>query len=167
MQTFVPYPDLVATARALDDRRLGKQRVETMQILRALTREKYGWKHHPAVKMWRGFEPALVVYGRVICEEWRRRGHADTCEATILADAAEAGIDVTKTVLRRRGGVVPRGVAFPPWWGDDAVHESHRASLLRKDPDHYRPIFGDGTPDDLPYVWPTNASPAGDGRGAR
>lgn len=37
MQTFLPYPDLRASCVVLDDERLGKQRVETFQVLRALT----------------------------------------------------------------------------------------------------------------------------------
>ena len=61
MQTFLPYPDDRASAADLDDRRLGKQRVETLQILRALTWRTYGWQNHPAVRMWRGFVPALVA----------------------------------------------------------------------------------------------------------
>lgn len=65
MQTFLRYEDFVATAAVLDDRRLGKQRVETYQIPRALTWSSHGWKNHPAVKMWRGFVPALVVLDRV------------------------------------------------------------------------------------------------------
>ncbi len=63
MQTFLPYPDFEASARVLDDRRLGKQRVEALQVLRALTRAQYGWKHHPAVRMWAGHEEALAAYG--------------------------------------------------------------------------------------------------------
>ena len=47
----------------LDPLRLGKQRVEALQILRALTVPGYGWRHHPAVKMWAGYEEALVRYG--------------------------------------------------------------------------------------------------------
>ena len=39
MQTFLHEPDFARNARALDSRRLGKQRVEALQILRALTRE--------------------------------------------------------------------------------------------------------------------------------
>jgi Pyrimidine dimer DNA glycosylase len=42
MQTFLPYPDFVACARVLDSRRLGKQRVEALQILRALLVPDYG-----------------------------------------------------------------------------------------------------------------------------
>lgn len=36
-------------------------------------------------------------------------------------------------------------------------HRSHRSNLLRKDPDHYGPIFLPDEPslrDDVPYVWP-------------
>jgi hypothetical protein len=43
------------------------------------------------------------------------------------------------------------------------VHRSHRSALLRKDPDHYRPLFGD-QPADLPYVWPqSDRDPGCDG----
>lgn len=55
MQTFLPYSDFRRTARVLDVRRLGKQRVETLQILRALTFDDYGWRNHPAVTMWVGY----------------------------------------------------------------------------------------------------------------
>ena len=36
MQTFLPYPDFTQSAKTLDYRRLGKQRVEAWQILNAL-----------------------------------------------------------------------------------------------------------------------------------
>jgi hypothetical protein len=54
MQTFLPSLDFTACARVLDSRRLGKQRVETLQIVRALLVPEYGWRHHPAVLMWKG-----------------------------------------------------------------------------------------------------------------
>ncbi|MCU1345566.1 MAG: hypothetical protein JWL70_1832 [Acidimicrobiia bacterium] len=149
MQTFLPYPDFAETAAVLDPRRLGKQRVEAMQVLRACTRPVYGWKHHPAVLMWHGYEEALGAYGIAVCREWRRRGHADTCEVKILADLAAAAIPTpprSQAELRAAG-------ALPPWLGDDAVHRSHRSALLRKDHDWYGGAFAD-VPDDLPYVWP-------------
>jgi hypothetical protein len=59
LQTFLPYLDFVACARVLDSRRLGKQRVEALQILRALLVPEYGWRHHPAVLMWKGYPEAL------------------------------------------------------------------------------------------------------------
>ncbi len=154
MQTFLPHPSFERSARALDDRRLGKQRVEAMQILRALTRPVYGWQHHPAVRMWRGYEEALGAYAVAICREWCRRGFADTCEVKILDDLAAAGVPTpprSQADLRRAG-------ALPPWLGRRAFHASHRSSLLRKDPEHYGPRFGDVAPD-LEYVWPVPLPP--------
>ena len=37
MQTFLPYADLTESLRVLDNKRLGKQRVETYQIISAIT----------------------------------------------------------------------------------------------------------------------------------
>ncbi|MDQ3342676.1 MAG: hypothetical protein M3425_09525 [Actinomycetota bacterium] len=47
-------------------------------MLRALALPVYGWATHPAVGMWRGHTPALVVYGSVCVAAWRARGHADS-----------------------------------------------------------------------------------------
>ncbi|WP_169805263.1 MSMEG_6728 family protein, partial [Nocardiopsis trehalosi] len=74
MQTFLPYAAFADAAAALDARRLGKQRVETLQVLRALVWPRYGWQNHPVTAMWRGFVPALVGYGVAVCREWRERG---------------------------------------------------------------------------------------------
>ena len=70
MQTFLPSPDFAASAAALDPRRLGKQRVEALQILRALTQGGSAWRNHPAVLMWKGYEEALVAYGVAVCQAW-------------------------------------------------------------------------------------------------
>lgn len=149
MQTFLPYPDFAATARVLDRRRLGKQRVETLQVQRALVVPGHGWRHHPAVKMWVGYEEALVRYGVEICAAWRELGFADTCEATMREDLASAR-DVT--TVRTQEELAAAG-DLPAWIGDEAVHRSHQSALVRKDPEHYRQYFPD-VPDDLPYVWP-------------
>ena len=149
MQTFLPYADPRASAAVLDDRRLGKQRVETFQVLRALTWPQYGWKNHPVTKMWRGFVPALVAYGLACVDEWRARGRADATRDALVEFTG--GVEPDWDALHRWGEV-------PPWIGDEALHLSHRSSLLRKDPEHYRQFFGD-IPDDLPYVWPDPAFP--------
>ncbi|MEU8125778.1 MSMEG_6728 family protein [Micromonospora sp. DT15] len=155
MQTFLPYPGFLASARTLDQKRLGKQRVEAIQVLRGLTRPGYGWRNHPAVKMWAGYEEALVRYGLDMCAVWTEPGRADTCATTMtvdLADACGAGVVRTQDELARAG-------ELPPWLGRDDLHLSHRSSLLRKDPAHYRPLFGDGVPEDLEYVWPASDRP--------
>ncbi len=131
MQTFLPYPDFARSAACLDDRRLGKQRVEALQILNALRDPLNGWRHHPAVHMWRGYEDALRLYMNAVIAEWVRRGFRN---AMPLAE------------VRGRP-------AMPPWLGDPAFHASHRSNLLRKDPAYYA-RFGWTEPPDLPYVWP-------------
>src|SRR4051794_3311274 len=153
MQTFLPYADFERSARVLDRRRLGKQRVETIQVVRALTKPGYGWANHPAVLMWRGFEEALGRYGFTCCEVWAELGFGDTCAVTIGADLRTAGV----ATVRTQAELAAAG-SLPPWLGDEALHRSHRSALVRKDPDHYRPLFPD-VPDDLPYVWPVR-SPA-------
>ena len=151
MQTFVPYADFARTAGVLDTKRLGKQRVEVIQIVRALTVAGYAWASHPAVLMWKGFEEALGSYGLAMCDEWLGRGFGDTCAATIRADLATAGV----TRLRDYDSLASDG-ALPPWLADEEVQRSHRSALVRKDPAHYAAVFPD-VPPDLPYVWPVRS----------
>jgi hypothetical protein len=63
VQTFLLLPSFAASARVLDPQQLGKQRVEALQVLRALTVPGYGWKNHPAVRMWAGYVESLVRCG--------------------------------------------------------------------------------------------------------
>lgn len=153
MQTFLPYADFERSARALDLKRLGKQRVEVIQIVRALTVDGYAWKTHPAVLMWQGYEEALGRYGLVMCDVWVERGFDDTCAATIEADLATYGIAPIRSeeALRDAG-------AMPPWDIDgDPVLESHRSALVRKDPELYGPLFPEADPA-VPYVWPVRSA---------
>lgn len=141
MQTFLPYPSFVESARVLDRARLGRQRVETLQLLRANTVEGHGYRRHPAARMWTGFLPALTAYGLAMTDEWIGRGHADTVRAQLVEFAPEVD------------GASQDELDLPPWIGDEALHLSHRSNLIRKSAEIYRPVFGD-IPDDLPYVWP-------------
>jgi hypothetical protein len=140
VQTFLPYPDFAESAGVLDAARLGKQRVEALQVLRAIVLPTYGWQAHPAMQMWRGYVPALTRYALDMVDEWTGRGHADTTRSLITEFAPEAAVPQT-------------ALALPSWLGDEALHLSHRSNLVRKAPEFYRPVFP-GVPDDLPYVWP-------------
>ena len=153
MQTFLPYADFERSARALDPRRLGKQRVEGLQVMRGLTVADYGWRHHPAVKMWRGRLEALGRYTLTCCEVWVEAGFGDTVASTVTTELLAAGL----SEVRSQAELSVVG-ALPWWLGDEAFHRSHRSALLRKDPTYYRASFGD-VPDDLPYVWPPPESP--------
>ncbi|MFK4150048.1 MSMEG_6728 family protein [Streptomyces sp. NPDC004065] len=152
MQTFLPYADFTASAEVLDRRRLGKQRVEALQVLRGLTVPGYGWRRHPAVRMWAGYEEALVRYGLDVCRVWRELGHQDSCAAKLVADLT-AFRPGTQAVRGQRE--LAEAGELPPWLGQEALHRSHRSALVRKDPETYGPVFP-GVPDDLPYVWPSS-----------
>ncbi|WP_433570436.1 MSMEG_6728 family protein [Streptomyces sp. CA-251247] len=163
MQTFLPHPGFPESAEALDQRRLGKQRVEALQVLRGLTVPGYGWRHHPAVRMWRGYEEALVRYGLQVCRVWTDGGRDDTCAVTMVDDFHALRPDAA---VRSQEQLASDG-DLPPWLGDAAFHRSHRSALVRKDPDFYRALFPD-VPDDLPYVWPrSDRDPEADGRASR
>lgn len=138
MQTFLPAADFRATAAFLDNRRLGKQRVECKQIYRALTGQSKGWTNHPATKMWRSHEGTLLWYAITICEEWRDRGFKDS-----LLPEFEW--------LYYHGKFSD---ATPAWLGDVRLHASHRSNLLRKDSAWYGKYNWTEGPD-LEYYWPT------------
>jgi hypothetical protein len=76
MQTFLPSQDFMQSAKLLDSKRLNKQILEGYQILNVLSgRSKTGgWKNHPAVLMWRGFERGLWVYIQAMVTEAKLRG---------------------------------------------------------------------------------------------
>ncbi|MFH9574572.1 MSMEG_6728 family protein [Streptomyces sp. NPDC017454] len=157
MQTFLPHPGFRESALTLDRRRLGKQRVEALQVLRGLTVPGYGWRRHPAVRMWTGYEEALVRYGLEVCRVWRERGHQDSCAASLVSGLAvcRPGEPV------RDQPELAHAEELPPWLGDDAFHRSHRSALVRKEPEVYAELFP-GVPDDLPYVWPASDRESGE-----
>lgn len=148
MQTFLPYSSFRDSARCLDVRRLGKQRVECKQLLLALgvpvgdhQPKRSAWVNHPAARMWRRHELTLVEYAIEICHEWIRRGYNDT----LLPQFKECWWQIVWNS--------DRTMSSPNWIGYDAFHASHRSNLLRKDATWYGQ-FGWQEPADLPYVWP-------------
>jgi len=130
MQTFLPYKSFTKSAQCLDDKRLGKQRVEAMQILKSIYIEDYGWKNHPATKMWWDYPHALAVYMNVCIKEWKRRGFKNTM--SILDEFPNA--------------------VMPHWLGDERLHDSHKSNLLAKDKQFYKQ-YKWKVPDSLPYYW--------------
>tara|TARA_R100000995_G_C3475218_1_gene120550 strand:+ start:605 stop:1069 length:465 start_codon:yes stop_codon:yes gene_type:complete len=137
MQTFLPYKSFTKSAQALDWKRLGKQRVEAMQIFNALTgvptksgKAYTGWLNHPAVVMWKGYEEALLLYKNKMIEEWILRGYNNTMEMIGVSD----------------------DVAMPHWLGNSRLHASHRSNLLRKDFEFYSQ-YDWGESDDMEYYW--------------
>lgn len=138
MQTFLPYPNFALSAHSLDWRRLGKQRVEAMQIHRVLTdpvASGSGWSSHPAVLMWRGYERSLALYHDCCIREWIRRGYTNNMPLLFSMDEADQLVE--------------------PWWlGYDKFHSSHRAALLHKDREWYGQFSWPEAPL-LDYWWPS------------
>ncbi len=153
MQTFLPYKSFEKSMQVLDYRRLGKQRVETGQILEILTGKaflpknvlldsdgnwtpnKKGWSNHPAVKMWCGYEEYLKYYLSANINEWIIRGYRNTI-ALPQFNLSENSV--------------------PLFLGCESFHESHRSNLLRKNREHYLVYWN--CKDNLEYVWPKEKS---------
>jgi hypothetical protein len=137
MQTFLPSPNFTESARVLDYRRLGKQRVEAFQILKALDNRNKGikaaWINHPATLMWVGYEDALGYYMNCMISEWVQRGYNNTMVMHPLMKKLE----------------------YPNWLGDEKLHESHRIALLVKNYDHYKQFnWAAIKPLSYEYTWP-------------
>jgi len=137
MQTFLPYSDFKQTAKCLDYRRLGKQRVEAFQILRIIERTsklnsngKVAWENHPIVKMWKGYSFALKEYFNVILTEWINRGYKNNMQYYDL----------------------PTKFSYPLWLGNKDFHDSHKSNLLRKDFNFYSKYLWN-VQNDLEYMW--------------
>lgn len=139
MQTFLPYASFARSAEVLDRERLGKQRSEVLQILKALDRKrrgiKAGWQSHTAVKLWEPFPELLIPYGKTICREWMMWGYNDTTLNKIAR-------------FERVFGAV--NVDSAPF--SEALYASHRAALLEKLPAHYG-TFGWNEIPKIDYVW--------------
>jgi len=137
MQTFLPYPDIKKSFEVLDTKRLGKQRVEAYQIISAITKRPKldgtpykGWINHPCSVMWKNYVPCLKYYLNICIDEWVNRGYKNTMKKEIIDEK----------------------IIYPDWFGFEDFHSSHRANLLKKEPEFYTKYNWTENPQD-PYVW--------------
>jgi hypothetical protein len=137
VNTFIPYSNFKKCAKALDNKRLGKQRVEAKQIINILTNatQTKGWRNHPVVLMWVGYEKALMYYFNVMVTEWIARGYKNNMPLYQI----EGKIKI-------------------PWFvSNKSVNYSHRGNLIRKNAEYYGKIFTD-VPKSYTlhtYIWPS------------
>lgn len=145
MQTFLPYKDFERSAQVLDWRRLGKQRIETLQILKALLNKSEGWRNHPATLMWEDHEFQLSRYGMYMCKEWKARGYNP---GVTYPQVREIYNQLKEEGYRRD---------LPTWVGKKKFHQTHRQMLVWKAPKLYLGKFKDvlEVPEVKPeYWWP-------------
>jgi len=139
MQTFLISDNPIETARILDVKRLMKQRVEAIQILRVnigLSKSN-GWKNHPAVRMWKNYSSYLLhIYLRAMLNEAASRSYKNT-------KCNEHYSELSKLILDP--------IEKPSWFSEE-LFTSHKSNLLRKDFSYYSKFFNVSI--DISYVWP-------------
>jgi hypothetical protein len=152
MQTFLPEADFDETAKHLDRKRLIKQSVENLQILKSLAGlySSGAWKNHPAVKMWDGHEDWLFMYNEAIVKEIILRGYKNST----MAQFDEIYQDHFMLLE-----------SDEPWWlGDNNLHYTHKGRLFEKDQEKYY-FYSDYADyrdlgytccDSCNYYWPTH-----------
>lgn len=140
MQTFMTHDNYMDTAKALDNKRLGKQRVEAYQILKALRgdyNDTGAWVNHPATVMWRNHQYELALYGLTISMEFYERGFN--------------GYNMVETFNGFTAQLRRENTERYPWWvNDELLRYTHQSNLVRKDADYY----DFNVPNNIPYVWP-------------
>ena len=129
MQTFLPNKSAILSAKILDPKRLGKQRVEAFQILNILhNNKKAAWSHHPAVLQWMGHENALAYYMNCMIKEWIRRGYNNTMR-----------LEKVNYPIKK------------PAWICETLVRSHQSMLYQKDPVYYKCFKN---VEKVGYFWP-------------
>lgn len=153
MQTFLPSKSFRKSAKLLDYRRLGKQRVEAMQILNILLSNKQvAWRNHPAVLQWKGYEGSLFAYLCAMSNEWSARGYKNEK----IAEYINSMIDPSSINFNLLGETYNK----PSWLGSKKYHDSHKSKLLQKNPTFYSQ-FNWKVPQDLEYFWPVTKNSKG------
>jgi hypothetical protein len=137
MMTFLVDGDIRVAISLLDDKRLGKQRVEAYQLINILEGKSLskGWKNHPALKMWVGYLSGLKFYYNCCVKEWIARGKKNTMELYSIIEE----------------------VVFPWWTTWERLHYSHQAMLNRKESSFY----SFSVPEEYKtrgYIWPHKLS---------
>lgn len=158
MQTFLPFKDFDASAKVLDNKRLNKQILEGYQILKVLSNDdpRAGWRNHPAVKMWRGHEKALLEYVMTCVREADKRGIRTVNNVANIRALALENIDRW-------------GDGLPYWFTNmetmSRVVTTHRANLYRKDPIYYVDLVravadqnNEPCCERCNYYWPTHVT---------
>ncbi|ADY02014.1 hypothetical protein VMUT_1813 [Vulcanisaeta moutnovskia 768-28] len=130
MQVFRPYIEYRKSAQFLDNLRLGKQRVETKQVLLAILRRmgiindgKRGWVNHPIVLMYYNngnpYIDDLINYFYALVDEWESRGFRNSIS-----------LNDVEVYLKYVNGIP--GTPITP-----IIAREYRRVLLLKDPCYY------------------------------
>lgn len=161
---FLPFPNIYLSIKCLDNKRLGKQRVECKQIIDLLeeydrnnTLPNKGWSSHPAFLSWIGYTNQLKVYFNICVREWISRGFDNNMQ---LYNIDESPFNIVECYFDGVRVYYDNSkfntYSFPYWVSYPPFYKSQQAALLRKDPKHYINFFGLelGEYINNGYLWP-------------
>ena len=153
MQVYRPYIDHGRSAEFLDDLRLGRQRVETKQVILAILRKlgilrdgKTGWLNHPIVLMYfnngRPYLDDLVRYFYAVVDEWVRRGFVNNIslndiESLIKYVNYEYGTPVSEVMAREYRRVL---LLKDPCYYVNKLSRDELLELVNTEPVYFRGI---------------------------
>lgn len=146
MQVFLPYHDFEKSVQTLDTVRLNKQLLECRQMLSAMAGQSKFGAHHPSTKMWIGYHQLLLDYIFEAVGELTKRG-----------TPTEKNFDAAVKFYLMLGPEI-RPFLYPEWYRDGQtflkISMTHRASLYKKNPEHYAQFAGESSEVDLdPGAW--------------
>jgi len=174
MQTFLPYSDFYKSISILDNKRLGKQRVEAKQILNIIKNKKnrYEYKCNKCGAIYREKKSYCisvklndiinVELSKICGGKIKKLGYINHPIVKMwynYENALKLYYNICLSVWMSRGFKnnmeyenINGHVDFPLWIHSLVFTDSHKSNLVRKDPKYYRQFFPD-IRDDLPYVW--------------
>jgi hypothetical protein len=176
MQTFLPYPSFEETAKILDYKRLGKQRVEAYQIANIIE-FPYRYKCTNIIFKHSFFEKTAMIFEKQcpVCgfelrqiTAWQNhpavkmwigpkedREKYLNCLKLYIDSMIKEWINRGYNNTMKLSYDSKKQCLYPEWIGNEDFHKSHMSNLLRKNKNYYSKYF-ENIHDDLPYVWPEN-----------
>jgi len=170
MQTFYPEITFKDCARVLDNKRLGKQRVECKQILEALSYGPTSTKCYDCDRIYRLYLGSMCPWcfnphwdwNEQVKTPWYNHPATQMWKGNINGLARYGQIMCEEWISRGfKDSLLPFSKRYaedtlPFWYGDPEMIMAHRSNLIRKEPNHYQKLWPD-VPDNLPYKWPVES----------
>lgn len=149
MQTWITDYSLTKSAQNLDTKRLAAQIYESIHILASLLNindklvtPKQSVSKHPVARLWLSYETNLFVYILVHQHEWQNRFNFKPGINYKNIKLLESKI-YAKHILMRETIHAFSADLWLPYWVSGELINSHKASLIRKKPGHYRKLWPD------------------------
>lgn len=135
---WLPFANTKKNLDVLTDDHIFDVVFQGLQCLRNIYSAQLNWRD---AKAWAEAPAALLLYVHRAEQEMVRRGYPG-CPQVVRAHVALSDEGYTMAP-------VP-----PRWYGEPALHESHRSHLIKMVPEHYAQRLPFTTRLELPLIWP-------------